>query len=174
MMTSMNFQLAPAAEIERPILRRLMELYLYDFSEFDLADVGPQGLYEYPYLDHYWTEPNRHPFLMRVDERLAGFALVATYNYLTGERDLARGAARVIAEFFVMRKYRRQGFGELAARQLFDLFPADWQVAQLRENTPAIAFWRKVIDRYTGGRYQELELDNERWCGPVQLFHSRS
>jgi len=168
----MTLDLTPASELERPVLRQLMELYLYDFSEFDLADVGPYGLYEYPYLDQYWTEPDRHPFLLRVEGQLTGFALVMHYNYLTGERDPAHGAAWVIAEFFIMRKYRRQGLGQAAACQLFDRFSGAWQVAQLRENTPATTFWRKVIDRYTAGKYQEQELDDERWCGPVQVFQS--
>jgi predicted acetyltransferase len=164
--------LIPAAETERPILRSLMELYLYDFSEFDLADIGPHGLYEYPYLDHYWTDPWRHPFLIRVEERLAGFVLVTRYNYLTGEVDPAQGAAWVIAEFFIMRRYRRQGVGEAVARQVFVRFPGPWQVAQIRENTPATAFWRKVIARYTAGHYQEHQLDDEHWCGPLQIFKS--
>ena len=34
-----------------------MELYRYDFSEFDGADVGSHGEYGYRYLDHYWAEP---------------------------------------------------------------------------------------------------------------------
>ncbi len=34
------------------------------------------GLYDYMYLDHYWTEEGRHPFFIRVDGKLAGFALV--------------------------------------------------------------------------------------------------
>jgi predicted acetyltransferase len=144
-----------------------MELYLYDFSEIDRADVGPHGLYEYPYLDHYWVEEERYPFLVWVNGRLAGFALVSRYNYLTGGHD-----AWVIAEFFVMRKYRRQGVGEAAAWRIFELFPGDWQVAQLMENAPATAFWRKVIGRYTGGGFEEVTLDNDNWRGPVQKFES--
>ena len=168
----MTITLTPALEAERPILRRLMELYLYDFSEFDLADVGPHGLYEYPYLDHYWTDPDRHPFLIRVDGQLAGFVLVTHYNYLTGDVNPALGAAWVIAEFFVMRRYRCQGVGEAVARQIFDHFPGAWQVAQIQENTSAAAFWRRVIGRYTNQKYQEHQLDDERWCGPVQVFNS--
>ena len=38
------------------MLRRLIELYRYDFSEFDQADLGPHGDYGYRYLDHYWSE----------------------------------------------------------------------------------------------------------------------
>src|SRR2546428_3149200 len=60
---AMHFSLVAAPENARPVLRRLVELYLYDFSEFDGADVGPHGEYGYRYLDHYWTDPDRHAFL---------------------------------------------------------------------------------------------------------------
>lgn len=161
----MKVEISPAVESERPVLRNLMELYLYDFSEFDNADVGPFGLYEYPYLDHYWVEDDRHPFLVRVEDRLAGFVLVCRYNYFSGEKD-----AWVIAEFFILRKYRHKGVGEQVARQIFDRFPGFWQVGQIPENVKATAFWRKVIERYTAGKYEEVCLDNPHWHGPVQSF----
>ncbi len=162
-----RLEVTPASVEERPILRHLMELYLYDFSEFDGADLSPLGLYEYPYLDHYWVEAGRSPFLLRVEGRLAGFALVARYNYFSGQND-----RWVIAEFFVLRKYRRGGCGEQAARWIFDQFPGEWQVGQLAENQRAYHFWHKVISRYTGGDFQEYTLDNEHWHGPVQSFSS--
>ena len=58
-----------------------MELYLYDFSEFDGADVDAQARYGYPYLDRYWEEAGRSPFLIRVDGVLAGFVLVFEYTF---------------------------------------------------------------------------------------------
>lgn len=163
----MNIQVTPASLLEKPILRHLMELYQYDFSEFDATDLGPLGLYDYPYLDHYWVEPERSPFLVRVDGKLAGFVLVARYNYLTGNKD-----CWVMAEFLILRKYRRQGIGEHVARQIFDQFPGPWQVSQTNENPVAIAFWRKVINRYTQGGFQEHLLNNQIWHGPVQAFLS--
>jgi predicted acetyltransferase len=159
----------PADAVERPIIRHLMELYLYDFSEYDQADVGPSGLYEYPYLDHYWVEPERSPFLVRVDGKLAGFILVTQDNYLTVAKD-----CWVMAEFFIMRKYRRQGIGAFAAWCIFDRFPGAWQVGQIIENEPATAFWRKVIARYTHNDFMEHILNNDRWRGLVQAFVSRS
>ena len=125
----MDIDVTTAKVEERPILRHLMELYQYDFSEFDGSDIGPLGLFEYPYLDHYWVEPERSPFLVRVNGYLAGFVLVARYNYLTGLKD-----AWVLAEFFIMRKYRHQGIGRHAACQVFDRFVGNWQVAQIAEN----------------------------------------
>ena len=164
---SMSIEVKQADVSERPILRHLMELYQYDFSEFDEAELGPVGLYDYPYLDHYWVEPERTPFLVRVDGNLAGFVLVARYNYLTGHKD-----TWVMAEFFILRKYRHQGIGEYVARYIFDQFPGAWQVGQIIGNTAATAFWRKVIQRYAGGDFQEHCLDTENWRGLIQTFIS--
>jgi predicted acetyltransferase len=57
---------------DKPVLRNLMELYQYDFSEIEGEDAGDFGLFGYRYLDHYWTESGRHPFLIKVDGKLAG------------------------------------------------------------------------------------------------------
>jgi predicted acetyltransferase len=165
--TSRNIEISRATEVERPILRQLMELYQYDFSEFDGSDIGPLGLYDYPYLDHYWVEPERTPLLVRVNGCLAGFVLVARYNYLTGLKD-----TWVLAEFFIMRKYRHQGVGEHVARLIFDQYRGDWQVAQITKNSAATTFWRKVISRYSLDNFQEHTLNNDHWHGPVQVFSS--
>jgi predicted acetyltransferase len=161
----LHIEVSLATVDERPILRHLMELYQYDFSEYDHAYVGSMGLFDYPYLDHYWVEDGREPYLVRVANRLAGFVLVSRYNYLN-----EAGDTWVISEFFILRKYRRQGVGEHVARWIFDHHPGPWQVSELSENPGAIAFWSKVIERYTQNKYEEYTLDNHRWHGPVQAF----
>jgi predicted acetyltransferase len=163
----MSVHITLAAESEKSVLRNLLQLYLYDFSEFTGEDPGPLGLYEYQYLDLYWIESGRHPFLIYKDGKLAGFVLVHRYNYLTGEPN-----CWVIAEFFVLRKYRGKRVGEAAALLIFERFPGDWQVAQISTNASATTFWRKMIQRFTQGNYQEVMLESERWHGPVQMFHS--
>ena len=85
------------------------------------------------YLDEYWNDSDRKAFLFRVDNALAGFALVFT------------GEPHDIAEFFVMRKYRHRGVGAQAAASLFDRFPGRWTVRQLLTNPAATAFWRTAI-----------------------------
>jgi len=159
----MEITIEPASLSEKPILQRLMELYLYDFSEFDGADLDQQGIYGYEYLDHYWVEAGRAPFITRVDGRLAGFVLALDYS-VTGSQ------GKMIGEFFVMRKYRRQGVGKAAAFHVFDSFPGHWEVSQIAENRTATAFWRKIIAEYTRGQFEEVILDNETWLGPVQIF----
>jgi predicted acetyltransferase len=157
----------PVPTEQSDILERLMELYLYDFSEFDGSEIGPDGRYGYFPLRLYWIEAHRHPFFIRVGGKLAGFVLVSRYNYLNGGDD-----NWVIAEFFVLRKYRRHGIGTRVACLAFDRFPGSWQVGQIPENTSARVFWRNVIEAYTGGQFQELFLDNEYWHGSVQIFHT--
>jgi predicted acetyltransferase len=135
---------------DKPALRQLLELYAHDFSERNGADVGDDGTFGYAHLDDYWHEPDRHPLLFRVDGRLAGFALVRT------------GAVHDMAEFFVLRKYRRGGVGADAARRVFARFPGEWQTRQQFENTGAIAFWRRAIPV----PFDETAGDE----GPVQRF----
>jgi predicted acetyltransferase len=161
----MDIQLIEVLKKHRPALERLMQLYLYDFSEFEHFDVGPDGLYPNKYLDLYWTEPERHAFLICVDDQLAGFVLVNSYVCLEENQD-----AKSIAEFFVLRRYRRQGVGRIAAFRIFDLFPGKWEVRQISSNTLAQRFWRTIIGEYTKGHYREAVLKNDTWKGPVQSF----
>ena len=71
-----HLEVIRAAPEERPILENLLELYIPDFSQFHSVDVGPDGKFGYPDLPLYWLEPERHPFLARMNGKLAGFALV--------------------------------------------------------------------------------------------------
>jgi predicted acetyltransferase len=161
----MDVELQPATQADRPVLRQLMELYRHDFSEWDGSDVDEQGFFGSPYLDRCWIEPAGHPFLIRADGKLAGFVLLSRHSHL-----MPQSRAMAVAEFFVLRKHRRHGVGRRAAIAAFDRFPGAWEVAQMAENVGAQAFWREVIDSYTGGRYVETVLDDERWRGPIQSF----
>jgi predicted acetyltransferase len=78
-----------------------------------------------------------------------------------------------VDEFFVLRKYRRQGIASKCATRAFDLFPRRWEVRQVVKNVAAIAFWRKTIASYTHGRFVEIMIDDERWRGPVQTSDAR-
>lgn len=165
--SKMNVHVKETSVEQKPILGRLMQLYLYDFSEFDGRDVNQDGLFEYKYLDSYWSETDRSPFLICVDDKIAGFVLVNSYTYLQEE-----GTAKSIAEFFVMRKYRSQGIAKTAALRIFDAFPGKWEIGALKENVGARRFWRRAIDEYTDGKFTDTILDDERWQGPILSFES--
>ena len=132
---------------QKPVLARLLQLYLYDFTEFEPRPLNTSGEYEYAYLDAYWApEPGeeRYPYFIRSDGDLAGFALVRVVN-----------GSNVMSEFFVMRPYRRGGLGGEAAKAVFDAHAGPWIVHEHPGNLPAQAFWRRVIAEFTGGRFEE-------------------
>lgn len=163
-----DLRVTDAGADDAATLSALFELYAYDFSEILPIDVEDDGRFRVPPLDAYWKDPASHAHLVRVAGKLAGFALVQGRSRLTG-------AAGVfdMAEFFVMRKYRRHGVGRSVTEYLFDRFQGPWEVREKKDNHPAIAFWRNAIGAYTGGRFEDTALDDERWHGQVQRFDSR-
>ena len=161
----MDVEVTPASAADRARLAALFELYVYDFSELLGLDVAEDGRFVAPQLDAALADPRCHPFLFRLHGKLAGFAIVEQRSRLSGDESIAD-----MAQFFVLRKYRRRGVGEAAARRLFARFPGTWEVRQEAVNTAATAFWRRAIGRHTGGRFDELVVDDARWHGPVQRF----
>jgi len=162
-----EIEIHEAALDEKPIIGNLMELYIYDFTQFPGGEhLDDAGRFGFDRLDSYWQEPHRHPFILRVDRHPAGLALIREHvTPLTGD-----GEVNDVAEFFVMRAYRRSRAGETLARLVWDRFPGRWQVREIEANAPAHAFWLAVIGRYTHGHYQEVHWDDDQWRGPVQYF----
>jgi len=165
----MIVQVIEASRDQQPVLERLMQIYLYEFSAIEGFDVGGDGLFEYQAcaLDCYWAEADRSPFLIYIDDRLAGFAMVNAYTVLDENK-----GARSIAEFFVMGRYRRKGVGKRVAFDIFDRFRGKWEVREIQDNDAGQKFWRSVIGEYTGGLFTEKVLDEESWRGPIQSFDS--
>jgi predicted acetyltransferase len=145
-----RIQLFPATLSNHNALHSLAQFYQYDFTEFLPGDIDEQG--EYPYIDveRYLTEKGHHAYLARVNGKLGGFVLVRDRPE---QRDRP---GRYLAEFFVMRPYRRLGVGRALAFQTFDTYGGYWELAIVGPNTPAQAFWRKVVDEYSGGRFEEF------------------
>ena len=163
----MNISLDRAAATDRPLLDRLMQFYAYDWSSLVGLDVDAEGRFAGVDLNPYWGDDLHHPFVLRVDGRPAGFALIVGRSRLTGTLGV-----HDMAEFFVMRRYRRQGVGSAAARAAFDAFRGSWEVRQRDEHPDATRFWRAVIDQYTGGVFTESRCDEPAWKGVVQRFRT--
>jgi predicted acetyltransferase len=159
----MNVEVLSALITDKPIIQRMMELYQYDFSEFENIDLNEHGYFGYLYLDYYWVEADRHPFLVRVNAKLAGFVLVNQDTYLPGSQ-------YSVAEFFILRKYRKHGIGRQVAFHIFDSFCGRWEIHQVHTNKVAQQFWRSVIRAYTENNYTETVMEDEAWTGIVQCF----
>ncbi len=168
-MTDKDIRISQATDADMPVLANLMQFYRYDISESrgDAGqDVLPDGRYPLPqYFASFWADPRCHPFLIHVDGSLAGFVLVRTYSQLTEATEV-----HDIFDFFIIRKYRMHGIGAAVAMCVFDWFPGKWEVREYTLNHPAQAFWRRVIAKYTGGRFTETTWDDDRHRGIVQRF----
>jgi [ribosomal protein S18]-alanine N-acetyltransferase len=90
--------LREAGAADRPELERLLAAYLFEFD----GRTEP-----YPYLDAYWTEAERLPFLIEVDGRPVGICLIRV-----------RDGGWSIAEFSVDPSQRRAGVGRAAVEAL--------------------------------------------------------
>lgn len=145
-------RIVPAGEEDRATVARLLQLYLYDFAALYGFPVGRDGLYEYDHLDRFW----QHPYLIFADKELAGFALVIDGCPIT---DDAR--AHFMAEFFVLRPYRRRGVGRAAVDVLFARHPGLWHIGVLPDNAPAFSFWTVALG--TPPLDEVLSYDGEDW-----------
>lgn len=151
---------------EKPLIQRMMQLYQYDFSEFDGTDLDEHGAFCYNYLDHYWVEDSRTPLLVRINGKIGGFVLVNKYSYTGSDK-------YCIAEFFIMRKYRRNGIGRQVAHKVFNRFGPLWEIRETALNVAAQAFWMKVVDEYTDGNFENHSTGYGDWSGPIQTFSSK-
>ena len=178
MPSSPQTEVVPATETDLEIVLNLVPYYIYEMS-------GPMGwpcktngtfggcddMAEYWKTHNPLTDPadrwphkewKGYPFLVRVDGQLAGFAMIRwrpevdTYD---------------VGEFFILRRYQKQGVGRLVAHHLFERFRGQWEVWEMKRNTSAQAFWKKVISEFTERQFEESE--ERHWIAPEDCFVQR-
>lgn len=157
--------LAVGAE-DKPVIARLLQLYLHDFSEFEPRELSAHGTFDYPWLDSYFTSPDREAHLITVDGRPAGFALAR--RDVPGYED-----AWNVSEFFVVRGHRGRGTAAQAARLLFQRHPGPWTLSYLPANPAASRFWPDLVGAEASGPVVRVDqLPPERPAPKIRLrFH---
>lgn len=154
----MKFDLINVEEKDKNIIYNLMQLYMYDLSSFEdetaTFTMLNSGLYTMnKYIEKYWQDKNRHPYILKCNDELAGFVL-----YRFNEENMNE-----IAEFFVLKKYRKIGAGTFMANKMFDLYKGKWEVSTLIKNEISQKFWRKTIKNFTNNDFEEKYVrDNSR------------
>ncbi|MBY6242256.1 GNAT family N-acetyltransferase [Methylosinus sp. Sm6] len=146
----MNVTLRLASLEEKPKLAALLRDYL--------EELGPWGYGEpdYPFLDCYWREERRSPFLIEADGALAGFTLVNAVSISGYAVDAS------VAEFYVLPPFRRRGCGARAASLAFRSRAGWWELSFHRDNPAARLFWPAAAARAGARRLQFYDVGESR------------
>ncbi|WLR46606.1 GNAT family N-acetyltransferase [Halobacillus litoralis] len=136
---------------EEPKLHNLMQFYIYEFSRY-IPEIRLEnnGSYKPFDLGKYWTNDQYHAYFILLDDELIGFALIESATNSTPNS---------IQEYFIMTKHSGKGYGKVIAKELFEMFPGEWEITQIENNERAHAFWKGVIDEVSGGDFMERYKD---------------
>ncbi len=150
----MKIDLIEVKEENKNIIYNLMQLYKYELSFFEDGTTTftmlDSGLYVLKYIEKYWQDENRHPYILKCNNELAGFVLQRFNEENMNE----------IAEFFVINKYRKMGAGKFMANRIFELYKGKWEVRTLLKNERAQKFWRNTIKKFTNDNFEEKYIRN--------------
>ena len=128
---------------DKPTIHTFIQPYLDELSRFpdDDSDYKDEaGIYHYPYLDNYWQEKTRFPYLLYRNDQVSGFALVSYY------RDHWR-----IAEFYILPEFRRLGVAFDCATEIFKKHPGKWEINFNKHNFPSRSLWQKLAGNISKG-----------------------
>lgn len=146
----MEVKLRLAPLDEKPAIAALLTRYL--------AELGPWGYGDpnYPFLDSYWRDERRRPYVIEADGQIAGFVFVDAISISGYAVDAT------IAEFFVAREFRRRGCGAQAAASAFRARRGQWELSFHRDNTAARRFWFDIVERNGGSSMEFFDVGKSR------------
>ncbi|UJR80183.1 hypothetical protein [Sandaracinus amylolyticus] len=109
-------------------LRRLLQLYIHEWSARVPVPIGPDALYAYPGLSELdaWLFVRGAPI---------GFALTRVDEH----------GVQHVKEMFVIAGARRGGLGGRAMHAIFAARPGRWTLTVRPENPDGLAFWRRTV-----------------------------
>lgn len=140
-----KIELVAATREQESVVGNLLELYAHDFSEFRELNIGEDGRYGYGPLPLYWGSNERRPFLVRIGGKLAGFVLVKKGSEVSANKEVWD-----LAEFFILRGFRRRGAGTAVAQEVWRQLPGRWEVRVMESNLIAYKFWGRAIAKVAG------------------------
>ena len=158
----MPLELRKARPGDFSALQQMLELYQYELSDIWPQDTDAEAKYGYK-LERHRRDERFHAHVALEGSQYVGFALVAPAI-------VTRKEGSWMEQFFVLKKFRRSGFGRAMALHVFHSHPGLWEVGQMPANLAAQAFWRQVIATATAGTFVEVQVTEGWWQGVVQQF----
>jgi predicted acetyltransferase len=96
----MNISLYKVSLNDKTLLDNLLQLYLYDLSEFVPLEISPQGKYEQTMSPKYVSSFEKSAYIIHAELHIIGFVLVEPYGEYIKINDL-----------FVLNMWRNKGVG---------------------------------------------------------------
>ena len=148
-----NIKLIRIESKDKSILQNLFQLYMHDITASLPMDVNDHGLFEYNYIDSYFTEENRYAYLIYIDNKIGGFVLIDDdFMVLDKKNDLP---CYNFSEMFILNAYKKKGYGEIIVKQIFDMYKGNWEIKPVPRSEGAKKFWLKVVKNYTNDNFSE-------------------
>jgi len=150
---------ARAAPSDRLWIQSVYRDYLDDLNPGTglFPKLGEVGHREPDLIAHWFGDPNSFPLIILKGREQVGFARVVRAVASAAHP----GNEYRMAEFFVARSRRRLGIGQIAVQLILSRFAGRWEIIEYLRNAEAVSFWRRVVARYTQGRYQERIINGE-------------
>jgi predicted acetyltransferase len=160
-----EIELVLVSDKHSEVLLTLSRLYTYDLSEIATQFHGYQcdekGLYA-ECVRGFIEDPSSDCYLLKMTEEWAGFAIVKRKTQT--ENSDSKPKVSQMAEFFLVRKFRRQGVATTAACRIFDCYPGEWEVSVWPENHAACSFWNSAISDYRDGKASVIQAHHPDFC----------
>ena len=131
-------KIVEATVSDKSKFEHLLDHYLSELKTHREFNVGATDSKTYRYLDAYWNEKGRHPFLFYLEDHLAGFSFIR-------DSESTESGCSQVAEFYIIPEKRLQGIGKKAVIEIFNLFQGNWELQIHSKNVTAIRFWEKCI-----------------------------
>jgi len=148
--------LRQARQEDKVLLFNLLQKMLCEMTNYYDNDIDGEGNFEYRYFEDYFSgaEPDRLAFLIEADKNVAGFLMVNSHSYIGQIPD------HVLAEFFILPKFRRKHTALNAVGLLFRQFPGSWEIKYHTRNLPAVRLWNHVTRPYSPQLHHFAEYED--------------
>lgn len=129
-----KIKIIPAIEAKKA--KKYFNNYLVELSQFDpTIEFDLKGEPIYKWFNNYFSDKNRYPFYLIIDNKVAGLALIRELGDKVFE----------IAEFYVVPSYRENGNAMWFAKTVTDLFDGEFNFSTRVNNVRAVKFWDKFV-----------------------------
>jgi len=142
-------QIVPLSDENLFIYKNLCQPYEAEFSPLTDKSPDKDGLF---LIESIPNGSSCVGYLLKEGETPLGFA-IATIGKEYND----------VSEFYIVPKFRKKKLGYKLAKHLFDTHPGTWHIRQIEGADHAVAFWRRVLDRYVDGCYTQSCVHDKRW-----------